>query len=190
MPGKHSIRDHKIYILTGDPGSGKSNFLDNLVKILKGHGLLPAGFTAPSIPGALPSRSYELKDLSTGKSMPLASETAEDNWLRTGKFYFNPETVQYGNRILMDENICKNDLIIIDEIGHFELQGKIWAEAITTLSQKNCSPMLWSVRNSLLDRVIQNWELADPVVIRIEDHSPEEAAKIILLYSQLNTKSS
>lgn len=184
MPDQSSNGHNKVFILTGDPGSGKSSFLVCLVEILRNHGLLLAGFTAPSLQGSLPQRSYEFIVIGSGESIPLASESPTSGWQQVGKFWFNPEAISRGNNILSDPAICRSDLIVIDEIGHFELQGRVWAEAITGLCQKKCNIMLWTVRESLLERVIRHWKLEEPTIIKIEDHSPDKAAKILLLYSQ------
>ena len=180
MAGSPSGRDQKIFILTGNIESGKSSFLIDIVEILGNRNYRIAGFIAPSFIDDDASRSYKFRDLSSVETIPLASRIASKGWLKMGNFYFNPEALRLGNRILMDPDICKNDLVIVDEIGPFELEGKIWADTLTHLRNSCACYMIWTVRKQLLDMVIKKWQLIDPVIIDLEHHSLDQAAGMIL----------
>ena len=180
MEGNPEGRFQKIYILTGKTGSGKSTFLGDIVVRIRSMDLCVGGFIAASIEDKKASRFYEIRDLSSSQTMPLASEEARAGWMRTGSFYFNPEALSLGYRILTDPVVCENDLIVVDEIGPFELEDKIWADAITCLLD-NCScPMLWTVRKQLIKEVTGKWQLENIEIIDIEKYSVDQAAGIIL----------
>jgi nucleoside-triphosphatase THEP1 len=53
------------------------------------------------------------------------------------------------------------DLIIIDEIGPFEMKGRGWAEAFSKILKELDQPLLISVREKLVDTVIEHWNLRD-----------------------------
>ena len=84
-----------------------------------------------------------------------------------------------GQDILDDPMICDNDLVIVDEIGPFELDGKIWANSLTRLLDRQCCALLLVVREQLITEVIQKWKLNDPVIIDIEQTKNDQAAAII-----------
>ena len=90
---------------------------------------------------------YEIQNIQTGKTLPLASRGFIENWNKTGNFYFNPEAILFGNKILTDPGLIKNDLIVLDEIGPFELDGKIWADSVSHLIITSDCPMILVVRN-------------------------------------------
>jgi nucleoside-triphosphatase THEP1 len=167
-----------IFILMGEPGSGKTTWLLDLIGNLGDSGLLIGGIAAPSIPNG--TRSYNLMDLETGKTLPLASESPSDGWEKTGRFYFNPEAISLGNKILCNPEIQNNDLVIVDEVGPFELDGKIWADALTSLKKTGNCPLLWVIRKHLVEEVISNWDLTDPVILDIENYSAGQGTELIL----------
>jgi len=186
MAGNPLRGKQKIFILTGNPGCGKSSFLMGLVERVRNMHLHVTGFVAPSILHEDASRSYDFRDLSSGETMPLASRVISEGWLKVGSFYFNPEALRLGNRILMDPDICEFDLVVIDEIGPFELEGRIWADAVNHLLENCKCPMIWTVRKQLIQKVIHMWKLENVEIIDLETHSPDHAAGMILAANKGN----
>ena len=177
MPDK----DHRsVFIITGKTGSGKTTFLLELIEKLKGKALSIAGFAALSVPQDGPSGSYNILDLESGKILPLASGRFTKGWEQLGRFYFNPDGIGMGKNILEDPLINNNDLIVVDEIGPFELEGKIWADSLTRLLARRSCPVLMVVRATLVAQVIQEWSLQDATIIEIGKSGPDEVAIRIL----------
>jgi hypothetical protein len=71
-------------------------------------------------------------------------------------------------------------MIVVDEIGIFELEGLIWADAVSRLIEKNVGFLLWVVRNTLVEEVIRKWDLKNPITIDIEKVSLPDAEKLII----------
>ena len=136
-----------------------------------------------SVPGDGPSGSFNILDLVSGKILPLASRRFSEGWEPIGNFYFNPEGMLMGKNILEDPLINNNDLIVVDEIGPFELEGKIWAESLTRLLAMRSSPVLLVVREQLVSRVIQQWSLKDVMIIEFVQLNPDQAAIKILSHT-------
>ena len=179
-----SDKDHKqVFIITGQTGSGKTTFLMSLIDQLRGKALSIAGFAALSVPEDGPSGSFNILDLVSGKILPLASRRFSEGWEPIGNFYFNPEGMLMGKNILEDPLINNNDLIVVDEIGPFELEGKIWAESLTRLLAMRSGPVLLVVREHLVSQVIQQWSLTDAMIIEIGQLRPEQAATMILSHT-------
>ena len=84
----------KTIILTGDPGSGKSTFLDSLTARLQAAGYHIGGITAPCVDRG--SRTYDLLDIESGKSLPLSTARYVGHWEKAGGFYFNPAAIEAG----------------------------------------------------------------------------------------------
>jgi len=179
-----SDKDHKqVFIITGQTGSGKTTFLLNLIDQLRGKALSIAGFAALSVPEDGPSSSFNILDLVSGNILPLASRRFIEGWEPIGNFYFNPEGMLMGNNILEDPLINNNDLIVVDEIGPFELEGKIWAESLTRLLAMRSCPVLLVVREQLVSRVIQQWKLKDAMIFKFGQLNPDQAAIKILSHT-------
>lgn len=173
--------DHKsVFIITGETGSGKTTFLLNLVEQLRMNSLSIAGFAAVSVPEDGPSGSFNLLDLVSGKILPLASRRISKGWEKHGNFYFNPEGIRMGKNILEDPLISGHDLIVVDEIGPFEVEGKIWAAPLTRLLAGQCCSFLLVVREPLVAQVVKRWDLKDAVIIDIGNTETGRAAATIL----------
>ncbi|MEE9460956.1 MAG: nucleoside-triphosphatase [Bacteroidales bacterium] len=176
-----SDKDRKsVFVITGETGSGKTTFLLKLIEELRGKALSIAGFAALSVPEDGPSGSFNILDLVSGKVLSLASGRFTEGWEQFGKFYFNPEGILMGKNILEDPLIINNDLIVVDEIGPFELDGNIWAESLARLLTRQCCSILLVVREQLVAQVIQQWGLKDAMIIEIGQSKPDQAAAMIL----------
>jgi nucleoside-triphosphatase THEP1 len=81
---------------------------------------------------------------------------------------------------LNDRSINNKDLVVVDEIGIFELEGKVWADAVSLLVSKSDTYMIWVVRDTILEKVIRKWDLQDPVILDIKKVSIGQAEKRIL----------
>jgi nucleoside-triphosphatase THEP1 len=179
VAGNPFNKKQEIYLLTGNTGSGKSSFLAELVRDLRSLSIPAGGFLAPSFLDYDGSRSYQILDLTSDKSLPLASRKFREGWQREGNYSFNPEALHLGIRILMDPDIGPDDIIIVDEVGPFELEGRIWAVGLDHLRSEVSCTMIWTVRKPLLDSVIRNWQIHKPVIIDIEKHSTGQACEMI-----------
>jgi nucleoside-triphosphatase THEP1 len=169
-----------VFIITGKTGGGKTTFVARLIKRLRKHSLTVSGFLAVRSGSDEQRHLYEIFMLDTGKTMPLASRKPMRDWIKMTNFYFNPEAILFGNRILNDPRILKRNLIVVDEIGIFELEGNIWADSVSRLVSKSENMMIWVVRDTILDKVIQKWDLQDTVILNIEKVSVGQAEKRIL----------
>jgi len=169
-----------VFIVTGHQGSGKTSFLEQLIKSLESKGISLAGFLAISTSRDDDQLAYSIKNITSGEMIPLASQEFYDNWSKIGSFYFNPRAIIKGNTILADPNIHSSDLVVIDEIGPFELNDKIWSGSVTPLVSDHHTPMIWIVRKSLVGQVVEKWNLEEVIVFDIEDTSVEEASEMII----------
>ena len=170
-----------IFILTGGTGSGKTTFLLQMLAFLRRHDLFITGFAAVSDPGDGPSAAYDIMDLSSGKTLPLAARKSTRGWRPHGSFYFNPEGLQMGERILENALIRGADLMVVDEIGPFELEGKIWAKSLSSILHSRSCPVLLVVREKLVQQVIRHWHLEDARVVNIREKKPDQAANEVII---------
>ena len=171
---------HPVFILTGGTGSGKTTFLLQMIEILRESGLSVSGFAAVSVPRDGPSHSYDLLDLGSGKMHPLASASFSEGWEQTGGFYFDPEGIRTGRRIFEDARIRHVDLMVVDEVGPFELDGKIWAGNLSRILPRRPCSMLLVVREKLVQQVVGHWHLDDVVIIDIRQTEPDLAADAVI----------
>ncbi len=101
----------------------------------------------------------------SGESAPLAREHGigagpHPQWSR---FAFSPDGLAHGQQALGPGSLGA-DVIVVDEVGPFELAGGGWAQALDRLDREYEGPVLLVVRASIVDAVTRRWGLPDTVV--------------------------
>ena len=76
--------------------------------------------------------------------------------------------------------IFNSDLVVVDEVGIFELEGKIWSDSVSLLVRSLYNMMIWVVRDTLVEKVIKKWDIKDSVITDIEKESVRQAEERIL----------
>lgn len=165
-------RQPPVYIFTGQQGEGKTNFLLKVLGILEEKGLKIRGIVAPGHVSDGIRSGFSIIDLSSGASGELSSIVPSPEGSRYGPFYFRPEGLLIGQRALSFPVPEDTDLFVVDEVGLFELRGKIWAPYLDRIFECRYPPMIWTVRQRLVDKVIARWRIERPVVVNIRFSEP------------------
>jgi len=169
----------RVYIITGKQGGGKTSFLSTLVNLLKKNSITVGGILAKGEWVNDQRSGFQLVDLSTGQRMPLASVISRKNCIPLGKFFFNPGSISYGNTLLTREEILKKTIIVLDEIGPFDLQGELWANGLHKLRNNYSGILILSVRKTLVRQVIRHWKLPHAEIINIDKEKVEDLVRRI-----------
>jgi len=169
-----------VIIIRGSEKTGKTTFLQQVVMQLKNHNIRTCGFTAPSVFENNQNTGYDLINLSTGERTVLSRIEGDDEMPVVGKFYFRPEGIAAGNKILNPENLTDADVVIVDEVGPWELQNQGWAQSLSHLVKLFESPMIWVVRESIVDKVIENWSLKNPQIIDVKNEDTDQVVTAVL----------
>ncbi len=142
----------RLYILTAPRSAGKTTFCRVLAGQAHTIGWDVAGLLSPAIFENEVKTGILAENVRTGESRRLASITQrspEDIFL--GMWYFDPQTLEWGNRILAGSTPC--DLLIVDELGPLEfIYQKGWQSAITFLPHGGYRVALVVIRPELLTR--------------------------------------
>lgn len=165
------MNTNPILILTGETGAGKTSLLNEIMDELDGTDINYGGILAPGKMLAGGEKEFELELLPSYEKYFLSTRIAYKDWMAIGKFHFNPAAVEAGLYHLRSMEAGTSDLVIIDEIGPFELDGSLWAPAIPGLVSSG-KPMIWTVRRNLLEKVCEHWKIDDPVVVTKEAGKP------------------
>jgi nucleoside-triphosphatase THEP1 len=174
-----NFHDQKVLIITGKIGQGKSTFLSEIVQQWKTKEINVGGFIAKAIFIDGARKGYNLINIETNEIIQLARDSGNMGMQRAGKYYFFDEGLAEGKKILSPESSAKKDLVIVDEIGFMELEGKGWAESVNCLMNESSCKMLWVVRETILEDVIKKWNLKNPVVIDISQTTVTAASELI-----------
>jgi nucleoside-triphosphatase THEP1 len=150
----------QIVLLTGPQGSGKTGCVLSLADALRREEVSVAGFASICVTGQGYRTGYDVRNLRNGQQTPLCRIDAPDRGMRAGQFSFFPEAFDFGVQALQDGiTAAGTDLMIMDELGPLELEGKGWAAALQKMLESNTKTLLMTVRPSLVERILSRWGL-------------------------------
>ena len=148
-----------ILILTGPTRSGKPTALFQWTKDRSDCG----GFLSPDHKGL--RTIYNVRD---SLSIPFEkTEHTASSDIVIGRFIFEAESFIIASQWL-DEHLTDPNIhyILMDEIGPLELVGQGWYQCLcNTLDQLENKTLILVVRRSLIDAVIQHYDLQDVIVV-------------------------
>ncbi len=162
-----------IYIITGSSGDGKTSVLKDLIDALKTKNIKVSGFISPAVVADNKRIGYDLLDLSNGKNTELSRGYELHDSVKIGKFHFCKMGVEFGNNALQLDNTKDSQLICVDEVGPWEMDDKGWASGLNNLLMNSKTPMIWVVRQSLVDEVIENWNLKKNKIFDVNNTNKE-----------------
>jgi nucleoside-triphosphatase len=164
--GRDWLRDscqhqrHCVYVLSGDRGSGKTRLLTAIAETLLMSGKKVGGILSPVVQSQDSRLGYDVLDLQSGRQIPLCRRDIEPTGGSTGPFRFDAEAIRFGNSALEQAATSGADLVILDEVGPLEFDGKGWAEGLERLLETFHGSLLLVVRPNLLGRLTERWPLS------------------------------
>lgn len=170
---------HCIILITGQVHGGKTSFLIGLIDQLKSREFITGGFLCPGTFDAGVRSEFRLLNIRTGEEVPMASVTETKDWMKYRRFWFNPVAFNHGREWIRECLSREAEIIVLDEVGPMELGGSGWSELLDDLVKAPVPVQLWSVRESLLDEVMERWGIPGEQVIRIDTRTVDETADII-----------
>jgi nucleoside-triphosphatase THEP1 len=175
-----------IFVLTGQVHSGKTTQATRIVQRLRGEGLSISGFLCPGSFREGIRNSFTLVNLGDGKGTVLAEVEKREGWIRHGRYYFNPQGLSLGQRIIRSGLDQNKELLVVDEIGPIELEGGGWSSILKWLGGEFRIAQLWIVREQVLKVVMERWSIPPEQVVRVLPEEEDRTIKMILSYVQNN----
>ena len=169
-----------VYVITGEQGGGKTTFLQEVISGLKTRGVRCRGIVAPGYFKDNIRSGFSVTDVATGTSEPLCSDIPSPDCELHGRFYFRKEGLAFGYRALAGPLPEETDLLVIDEVGRFELKGEIWAGCINRLFTGSRLPMLWTVRCDKVDEVLKRWPPGRLVIVELGSSTSDAVVRDLM----------
>jgi len=185
-----TARTSRCVILTGDTGSGKTTMARAVVERLRDKGIRVGGILAPGLLEGSRRAGFDIIDLGSGQSAALAREdpSVDGPHARWSRFAFSPDGLALGQRALGPVAYA-NDVVVVDEVGPFELAGGGWASALDRLAGDYTGVVVLVVRASIVDAVRARWGSADTVIWDAGGTSAEEIASTLAHAGSVNPAS-
>ena len=158
-----------VVLITGEIGSGKTSLISGISSRLKDSGFKTGGIIASAIYENEIKVGYSIMDVATDQKMQLSHINDTAGLARVGRYFFIPEAIEFGRDALSVERNRNSQIVLIDEIGAWELQGQGWAGSLNELIINCNMPLIITVRKSFLELVTENWMFQNPLIIEAKD---------------------
>jgi len=167
----------RLVLWVGPKHSGKTTTVGELVQKARSAGFNVAGVLAPSVYDDEYLTGFEVVDLRTGNKVSLATRKINQN--QEGGFNFAQTGLDFGKNALSSEAVKHAELIIVDEFGPLELEGKGWRENVDLLFSAVDALMLLVVRNEIAEKVQSLYK--DIPSLQLDAAEPCSITKVIEL---------
>jgi nucleoside-triphosphatase THEP1 len=136
----------RIVLLTGGRRLGKSTVCRKTVELAQQRGYTCGGILTLAHQGV-----RDVVDVHSGRRRRLTTTDAGPS-VSQGRFRFDPETLSWGNEVLVEAVPC--ELLVVDELGPLEVErGKGWVAALDVLRTGDYVLALLVVRPELIGQV-------------------------------------
>lgn len=112
---KKSSLSHKIFIITGSVGEGKTTFLRNLIPVFKQNNIGVGGILSQRKMTGSRTTGYDIVNIETGKMESFLSEDTNSRGETIGRFTISGKGLETGIAVLNSLIPATNRVIIIDE---------------------------------------------------------------------------
>lgn len=170
----------KTILITGKLDSGKTTFVKNLIENLKGDHVKMRGIYSQKIMENGEIFGYDVVDVSSKEREIFLRKETSEGLENLGCFSVYPQGLDFGLGRLTQVNNNENHLVIIDEVGKYELSGKGWAVKIEELLLLQKNPILMVIREDFIEKAIKKWNLQNLLIINIGEVEFVDAAKQII----------
>ncbi len=160
---------HKVFILTGSIGQGKTTFIQKIVENFQSKGIVVGGIYSPRVMQGETTIGYDIIDINTNeREVFLRQNTAEKN-MQIGRFNINLQGLQKGVKAIKNSSNTNTRIVVIDEVGRLELENNGWAKNIEELICNSQNHVLLVIRDHFVEKVIEKWEIKNYQVFDISE---------------------
>ncbi|HEX9903317.1 MAG TPA: nucleoside-triphosphatase [Acidobacteriota bacterium] len=169
-----------ILILTGGVHSGKTSLLKNAIAFLQGRQVRLAGYLSEPVREGERILGYDLVEIGGGRFPFLRAGRVPDRQ-QVGPFFLEREGLRQAERII--RQAPQGDLLIVDEVGPLELEGRGVRPALEKALSSRPGPVLLVIRESILDELVASLGLQSARVIPVgRRDAADELAGLLLKF--------
>jgi nucleoside-triphosphatase THEP1 len=162
-------------VITGERGAGKTTLAAAVVERLRAAGLRVGGILAPGTYRDGRRHSFEVVALASGERRPLSARDPEPGWIEEQCFWVDPAGYALGNAAL---GAGDADVVVVDEVGPWELAGSGWAARLDVLAAGDVS-LLLVVRGKCLFDVVTRWRLEPLAIVDVAGADADAIAALL-----------
>jgi len=159
-------------LLAGGIAAGKTRTAEEVAKHLQNWRISVGGILAPRRLQGDVTVGYNVVDLETHEERSFAEPTPPGR--PVGRFFVRPEALRFA-RDAIHRAIDTCDVVFVDEVGRWELDGGGHAESVRELVASSAVPVLL-VREAFIEHVIASFDLRGAEVFHIAARRPDRPA--------------
>jgi nucleoside-triphosphatase THEP1 len=176
----HENNKKPIFIITGEIAQGKTTFTSKLITFLQENNIKMSGLYAPKIRNGENTAGYDIVNISSGERLAFLRENKPSETSSIGKFKVNSASLDAGKHWLNSNKLYDKELMIIDEVGKWELNNLGWADNLDELSKTSNTALLLVIRESFVADVISKWNFQNATVFNVNDVKVNDAGEKIM----------
>ncbi len=157
--------ERRILIISGPIRSGKTTYTGQVAEALKSGNIAVGGIVSPRIMESDETTGYDISDLRTGHREPFLRLKNDTTVSSIGRFEILDAGLYAGTDALTVQPDAEPDVVIIDEIGRLELEGKGWAGSLETLLSGTACHLVLAIRDTFTEEVIRHWKLRNVTIV-------------------------
>jgi nucleoside-triphosphatase len=164
-------------IVTGKVGIGKTTVCEKVVELARSRGYSCGGILTPKS-----EQGIIIVDVQTGERKVLASINNIYQGPHTDRYFFNPDAIEFGNRAI--DGAISSDILLVDEVGHLELRGEGFVEALEIIRAGKAKNSILVIRQELLPAFSPRLGSKVSIIettIKNRDRLPQKIGKLLNL---------
>lgn len=172
-----------IYFITGKIHEGKSTLAYTIASEAINKGIKVGGIISQSNNHNNNRTGYDVIDLKSGKSVPLATNEPIENCEETcGQYYFYPEGMKFASNSLDPDYLKESIVVFVDEVGRLELSKHGFYSHIIKLLSSDLKAIFLVLREDFIEAVKEKFNVTPQKIITV---SNEENNNLELIYNKL-----
>ena len=105
----------------------------------------------------------------------------KENAQKVGRFFLLNEGLEFGKNILQRIiHSNRKGVIIVDEVGRLELDGKGWSLEVKELLKDRSRPIILIVRGKYLDEFVEKFQVNSPYIFYPERDKVKDAVNAVI----------
>lgn len=167
-----------IIVITGEKNQGKTTFTKQLISMLQNKGIQVEGLLTVAHYENNAPIAYSILDIKSEVEMELCSIHEKVATSKFGKFFFDENSIEIGNKFL--RNTSQNSIVVIDEIGKLELERESgWFPSMNALIQGQQNMHIWVIRKAFIPLLDKKYTVPY-ILIDIKESTIEQVYELIL----------
>jgi len=148
---KKLTKTPSLIVVVGDAGTGKTPWIEQLVKLLKSNNETVDGIISMKCHESGDKWFHNLIRISTNKKRQLTTMDEIDTDIRIGKFNLYKNNVNWGNEQLV--SIKNSNWVIVDEVGILEFDGGGFLHGLQSVVTNLEGFLVITIRNTLFQHL-------------------------------------